>query len=136
MKEITRMLDDVQHGRMTAEELLPVVYTALRQLAASKLAREHPGQTLQATALVHEAWLRVQGGRPPAWDGRGHFFAAAAEAMRRILVDNARRKQAVRHGGRLRRTQLDEEKIVAKSPDNELLEIHEALDKLVAHDAR
>jgi RNA polymerase sigma factor (TIGR02999 family) len=136
MSEITRMLQAVQDGQMPSEKLLPLVYEELRRLAASRLKREPPGQTLQATALVHEAWLRVRGDSKVVWDGRPHFFAAAAEAMRRILVDNARRKQAVRHGAGLRRTQLDEERIVAEKGDTELLAVHEALDRLAAHDAR
>jgi RNA polymerase sigma factor (TIGR02999 family) len=122
----------------TAGTLLPRVYAELRRLAASKLAHERPGQTLQATALVHEAWLRVQGDPGRRWDGRRHFFAAAAEAMRRILIDNARRKQAVRHGGGLRRTELQSDALPIgnDAPDEELLAVHEALDALAAHDAR
>ena len=122
----------------TAETLLPRVYAELRRLAASKLARERPGQTLQATALVHEAWLRVQGDPGQRWDNQRHFFAAAAEAMRRILIDNARRKQAIRHGGGLHRTELDSDAlpIDGAAPDDELLAVHEALDALADHDAR
>jgi RNA polymerase sigma factor (TIGR02999 family) len=136
MSEITRMLDAVQQGQLASEKLLPVVYQELRRLAANKLKHEPPGQTLQATALVHEAWLRVQGDSKLIWDGRYHFFAAAAEAMRRILVDNARRKQAIRHGGGMRRTELDEERVVAEAADEELLAVHEALDALTTHDRR
>ena len=122
----------------TAAALLPRVYAELRRLAASKHAQEHPGQTLQATALVHVAWLRVQGDPDQRWEGRRHFFAAAAEAMRRILIDNARRKQAVRHGGGLHRTELESDALPIRSeaPDDELLAVHEALDALAAHDAR
>ena len=102
MSDATRILDRVQQGDPTAaEELLPLVYDELRGLAAAKMAREQPGQTLQATGLVHEAWLRLVGNDPSQpWNSRGHFFAAAAEAMRRILVENARRKRALRHGGK------------------------------------
>ena len=100
MNQITRVLHAIEHGDpRAAEELLPLVYDELRQLAAVKLAREKPGQTLQPTALVHEAYLRVVGPKDHGWDGRAHFFAAAAEAMRRILIDNARRKARLRHGG-------------------------------------
>jgi len=126
----------VQKGRMAAADLLPLLYDELRQLAAAKLAREAPGQTLQATALVHEAWLRVQTDGQPAWDGRAHFFGAAAEAMRRILVDNARRKQAIRHGGELKRTELVDSQIRAEVPDDELLEVHEALEALASEHPR
>jgi RNA polymerase sigma factor (TIGR02999 family) len=121
-----------------SEELLPLLYQELRRLAASLLARERPGQTLQATALVHEAWLRVQGDTNQRWESRRHFLAAAAEAMRRILIDNARRKQAARHGGGLHRTgrEPDDIPIAGVAPDDELLAVHEALDALAAHDAR
>ena len=124
-----------------AEKLLPLVYDELRRLAAAKLAREAPGQTLQATALVHEAWLRLAGSRARdrAWNGRAHFFAAAAEVMRHILTDNARRKQAVRHGGGLQRADTDDSLFRIAAPDvkdEELLAVHEAVDKLAAHDSR
>ena len=100
MNDVTRILSAVEHGDPTAaEQLLPLVYDELRRLAAQRLAREKPGQTLQATALVHEAYLRLVGPQDPGWDGRGHFFAAAAEAMRRILVERARRKRRRKHGG-------------------------------------
>ncbi len=108
MTEVTRILSLIESGVAgAAGQLLPLVYDELRKLAAAKLGREQPGQTLQATALVHEAYLRLVGGAQAgkAWDGRGHFFAAAAEAMRRILVDNARRKQRLRHGGELERVE-------------------------------
>src|SRR5437773_6838404 len=99
MSDVTQVLDAMERGEpRAAEELLPLVYEELRKLAACKMAHEAPGQTLQPTALVHEAWLKLAGNTNPAWDGRAHFFAAAAEAMRRILIDNARRKKALRHG--------------------------------------
>jgi len=125
------------HEAGTAEQLLPLVYDELRRLAAQKLNRENPGQTLQATALVHEAWLRLGGDEQPDWQNRAHFFAAAAEAMRRILIDNARRKQANRHGGGLKRTSLAPNCLEpATGPDDDLLlAVHEALDQLAAHDA-
>lgn len=118
-----------------AEELLPLVYGELRRLAAQKMSRELPGQTLQATALVHEAWLRLGGENQPAWKNRAHFFAAAAEAMRRILVDNARRKNAVRHGARAEYVSLDALELAAGMEDDLLLALHEALDRLAGHDA-
>src|SRR5215470_16815816 len=100
MSEVTRILTAIEHGDPhAADELMPLVYEQLRHLAAQKMAHEAPGQTLQATALVHEAWLRLIGKEPVQWSGRAHFFAAAAEAMRRILINNALRKRAVRHGG-------------------------------------
>jgi RNA polymerase sigma factor (TIGR02999 family) len=139
MTEITRILQQLEHGEsQAAEALLPLVYEELRRVAASKLARESPGQTLQATALVHEAWLRIAGDNAPVWEGRRHFFAAAAEAMRRVLIDNARRKQAVRHGGGLHRTEKEPDHlpIVGGAPDEELLAVHEALAALAVHDAR
>jgi RNA polymerase sigma factor (TIGR02999 family) len=121
----------------SASRLLSLVYTELRQLAARKMARENPGQTLQATALVHEAWLRLGGGDKIAWQNRTHFFAAAAEAMRRILIDNARRKNAVRHGGQAGRVDfdLDSLELAAGMDDAQLLALHDALDALAAHDA-
>ena len=116
---------------------MPLVYDELRKLAAAKLAHEAPGQTLQATALVHEAWLRLGGDAQPAWENRRHFFAAAAEAMRRILVDNARRKRCVRHGGDLERVDLAAIQVPASDPeDDQLLAVHEALDELAKLDPR
>lgn len=118
---------------------MPLVYEELRKLAAAKMAREAPGQTLQATALVHEAWLRLGGEQQPDWQNRAHFFASAAEAMRRILIDRARRRQAGRHGGELLRTSadaLDQVADAAGAGDSELLDVHEALDALARHDAR
>ena len=122
-----------------AEQLLPLVYEELRRLAAAKMAREAPGQTLQPTALVHEVWLRLGGDGQPQWSNRAHFFAAAAEGMRRILIDNARRKRAARHGGGLAKVSADATGFEIASPsrdDEELLLVNEALDALAAHDAR
>src|SRR5438045_9022338 len=107
MSDVTRILEAIQHGDgRAADELLPLVYEELRKLAAHKMANEMPDHTLQPTALVHEAWLRLTGGANQEWNGRSHFFAAAAEAMRRILVANARRKQPVKHGGDLQRVDM------------------------------
>jgi RNA polymerase sigma factor (TIGR02999 family) len=136
MTDITHILEAAQQGDpKAAEELLPLVYTELRKLAAAKMARELPGQTLQPTALVHEAWLRVSGPSPQNFQNRAHFFAAAAEAMRRILIDNARRKHALRHGGGQARVDLEAADIAAPTNDEQLLAVHEALDKLAAEDA-
>ena len=110
------------------------LYHELRQLAAHQLSRQLPGQTLQATALVHEAWLRL-GGSDQRWQNRAHFFGAAAQAMRQFLIDQARRKAAIRHGGGQERVELNESKIIGGAPDEQLLEIDEALDRLAAHDA-
>ena len=123
-------------GAQAAAELLPLIYDELRRLAAQKLSRENPGQTLQATALVHEAWLRLAGQSPQAqrWNGRGHFFSAAAEAMRRILIDRARRKASQHHGGDLQRVEVDAVRIAAPLPDDQLLALHEALDELARQD--
>jgi RNA polymerase sigma factor (TIGR02999 family) len=134
MTDVTRILSAIQHGDpRAAEQLLPLVYGELRRLAARKLARERAGQTLQATALVHEAYLRlVEGerrGSSPPWESRRHFFAAAAEAMRRILVENARRKQSVRHGGGRQRLDLDEA-LSLPEPRQDLLALDEALTRL------
>jgi len=136
MNDVTRILSAIEHGDPKAsEELLPLVYRELRRLAKQRLAHEKPGQTLQATALVHEAYLRlVDGDAVQGWNSRGHFFAAAAEAMRRILVDNARRKQTEKHGGRLERQDLDGIDIVAPTPAEDLLALDEALAKLEASD--
>ncbi|WP_406697430.1 sigma-70 family RNA polymerase sigma factor [Singulisphaera sp. Ch08] len=136
MNDVTRILSAIEHGDPRAsEQLLPIVYGELRQLAQQRLAREKPGQTLQATALVHEAYLRlVDGQETQGWDRRGHFFAAAAEAMRRILVENARRKAAERHGGRLERQDPDAIDIAAPTPSEDLLALDEALAKLEAED--
>jgi RNA polymerase sigma factor (TIGR02999 family) len=136
MSEVTRILTAVEQGDPhAAEQLLPLVYEELRQLAAQKLAHEAPGQTLQATALVHEAYLRlVDAEHAQAWNSRGHFFAAAAEAMRRILIDSARRKQAEKHGGGRQRVDLAEAEAVAAVPPQDLLALDEALDRLTQHD--
>jgi RNA polymerase sigma factor (TIGR02999 family) len=113
-----------------ADELLPLVYEELRRLAAQKMAREAAGQTLQPTALVHEAWLRLVGSHAQPWNSRGHFFAAAAEAMRRILIDNARRKNRLRHGQGLARVDLDQVDVAIHSDDGTLLRVDDALQKL------
>src|SRR5437870_8363625 len=133
MNDVTRVLSAIEGGDPhAAEQLLPLVYQELRQLAAQKLAQEKPGQTLEATALVHEAYLRlVDVDRVQHWDSRGHFFAAAAEAMRRILVDNARRKRRPKHGGERQRIELDEAFSVA-DPREDLLALDEALTRLAA----
>jgi len=138
MSAVTRILSAIEEGDPhAAEQLLPLVYEELRQLAAQKLAQEKPGQTLQATALVHEAYLRlVDTGRAQHWNSRGHFFLAAAEAMRRILVENARRKRSLKHGGGRQRLGLDEAAANVAEPEDELLALHEALDQLAAEDAR
>ncbi|MSU49767.1 MAG: sigma-70 family RNA polymerase sigma factor [Opitutus sp.] len=140
MSDITHAISAIQNGEpRAAAQLLPLVYDELRKLAAQRLAQERPGQTLQATALVHEAWLRIAGGDPQTWNGRGHFFGAAAEAMRRILIDNARRKLAVRHGGGLKRVDVNGGGTEVAAPvgnDDELLAVHDALDRLAVQDAR
>ncbi len=129
MADVTRLLDAANRGdRQAAAGLLPLVYVELRKLAAAKLAHEKPGQTLEPTALGHEAYLRLVG--PQHFDGRGHFFAAAAEAIRRILVEQARRKQAARHGGARHRAGLDPDQIAAPARHDELLALHEALGRL------
>ena len=136
MSELTVILQRIDQGDPhAANELLPLVYEELRKLAAQKMAHEAPGQTLQATALVHEAWLRLGGDDQPEWQNRAHFFAAAAEAMRRILIDNARRKNYLRHGGGAERVSLDGLELAARMDDDQLLALHEALDRLAAHDA-
>src|SRR5262245_30329442 len=136
MTDVTRILSAIVQGDpRAAEQLLPVVYDELRQLAAQRLAHEAPGQTLQATAIVHEACLRlVDGGKAQHWNGRGHFFAAAAEAMRRIPVENARRKQTHKHGGDRQRLALDAEALVAPEANLDLLDLDAALDRLAGHD--
>jgi RNA polymerase sigma factor (TIGR02999 family) len=136
MNEVTRILSAVERGDpQAAEQLLPLVYSELRKLAAQRLAQEKPGQTLQATALVHDAYLRlVDGDVAQHWNSRGHFFAAAAEAMRRILIDQARRKQAEKRGGLGRRVPLDAADVGFTSPANELLDIDDALTRLDAED--
>jgi RNA polymerase sigma factor (TIGR02999 family) len=138
MSEVTRILSAIEQGESkAAEQLLPLVYEELRKLAATKLAQEKPGQTLQATALVHEAYLRLVGiDHTERWNNRGHFFAAAAEAMRRILIDNARRKRTEKHGGARRRVNLDDADAVATSPPDDLLALDEALEHLNRHDPK
>ncbi len=134
---VTRLLEDIRQGNPRAtEELLPLVYQELRRLAKSRMAKEPAGQTLQPTALVHEAYLRLVGNQPPDWSGRGHFFAACAEAMRRILVERARRKASVKHGGQRRRIELDDASPAAPAPDDDILAIDEALKRLEADDPR
>ena len=135
MSDVTRILTAIERGeRHAPEELLPLVYEELRQLAAQKLAQEKPGQTLQATALVHEAWLRLvqsePGGVEAKWNGRRHFFGAAAEAMRRILVENARRKKSLMHGGGLKRVDWEQVELAETTPPAELLVLDEALNEL------
>src|ERR1700722_11034073 len=134
MGEATRILTAIEAGDPTAaEQLLPLVYEELRKLAALRLAQEKPGQTLQATALVHEAFLRlVDGEKVQHWHSRGHFFAAAAEAMRRILVDNARRRRRPKHGGDRKRVDFDEGCSLTAERADQLLMLHEALEKLEA----
>ena len=137
MTDVTRLLDAIQQGDpKAAEELLPLVYQELRKLAAAKMARELPGQTLQPTALVHEAWLRVAGsGGQAQFANRAHFFSCAAEAMRRILVENARRKHAAKRGGPAHeRVDLDSVEIAAPDADDRVLAVHEALEKFAAID--
>jgi RNA polymerase sigma factor (TIGR02999 family) len=138
MADVTRILSAIEQGDPSAaSQLLPLVYDELRQLAAQRLAQEKPGQTLQATALVHEAYLRLVGGEmPQRWDSRRHFFAAAAEAMRRILVEKARRKRSVKHGGQRARIDLDEALIVRDEPGHDLLDLDELLDQLAGTDSR
>ena len=132
MSDVTRILSQIEQGDpRAAEQLLPLVYDELRKLAAARLAAEQPGQTLQATALVHEAYVRLVGANGvEKWDGRGHFFAAAAEAMRRILVESARRKKRLRHGGDQCQVELNEELPTIDRPIDEILAVHEALDQL------
>ena len=135
MSEVTQILTSIEQGDpKAAEELLPLVYQELRRLAANKMASQAPGQTLQATALVHEAYLRLAGTGHHSWDSRGHFFAAAAEAMRHILVDRARRKKRAKHGGEHQRMDIDVVEIAAEGDDEKVLLVHEALNKLAAED--
>jgi RNA polymerase sigma factor (TIGR02999 family) len=137
MSHVTQILSAIEHGDPSAaEQLLPLVYDELRKLAAQKLAQEKRGQTLQATALVHEAYLRlVDGDKAPHWNNRGHFFAAAAEAMRRILVDQARRKLSLRRGGNLQRQPLEDHEIEAPEPSLDMLAVNEALERFQSIDA-
>ena len=137
--EITLLLNQVGAGdSQAADRILPLVYEELRKLAAAKMARESAGQTLQPTALVHEVWLRLGADHQPAWQNRAHFFSAAAEAMRRILIENARRRRALRHGGAVEKVSADAMplEIAAPEADDELLLLHDALDALARHDPR
>lgn len=136
MNDITQILSAIEQGDPhAAQQLLPLVYDELRRLAAHKLTAEAPGQTLQATALVHEAYLRLVGtDNPQRWDSRGHFFAAAAEAMRRILVENVRRKRSLKQGGGRMREEFDEAQLAAPEPDEDLLALDEALNRLAGKD--
>ena len=135
MNEVTRILGAIAgNDPKAASQLLPLVYDELRKLAACKMAKENPGQTLQPTALVHEAWLRLAGGEDHTWDNRAHFFGAAAEAMRRILIENARRKKALRHGAGQAPLDIQELEIAAPASDDQMLAVHEALNKLAAVD--
>jgi RNA polymerase sigma factor (TIGR02999 family) len=136
MSEVTQILDALASGdRQAAAQLLPLVYAELRRLAAVWLAQEAPGHTLQPTALVHEAYLRLVGASDErCWNSRGHFFAAASEAMRRILVESARRKSRVKHGGEMQRVDLDAQDVPVRPPPEEILALDEALTRLAAED--
>ena len=136
MSDFTLILQQMERGEpQAAEKLLTLVYDELRRIAAWKMAGESAGQTLQPTALVHEAWLRLGGDEQPTWQNRAHFFGAAAEAMRRILIDRARRRQGIRHGGGLERVHVDDfDRVAGVEDDDQLLAVHEALDKLAARD--
>ena len=135
MSALTHVIEAAERGDpKAAQELLPLVYEELRKLAASRMANDAAGTTLQPTALVHEAWLRLVGNENPKFAGRAHFFAAAAEAMRRILIDRARRKAAVRHGGGQKRVDIQQIDLASPDADEQLLAVHAALDKLAAQD--
>jgi RNA polymerase sigma factor (TIGR02999 family) len=135
MSDVTRILNAIERGDTSAtDELLPLVYEELRILAAQKLSHEPPGQTLQATALVHEAYIRLVGDEPRSWENRGHFFAAAAEAMRRILVENARRKKREKHGGDRKRLDLVMVDAAINGPSEDILVLDEAIEKLAKED--
>ncbi len=138
MSDVTRILSAIEDGdAQAAEQLLPLVYEELRKLAAAKMAQEKPGQTLQATALVHEAYLRlVDVDKAQHWDSRGHFFAAAAESMRRILVENVRRKNRTKRGGDLQRVELGEADLAVAAPDERVLAVDESLEKLAREDSQ
>jgi RNA polymerase sigma factor (TIGR02999 family) len=137
MTNVTRLLASIDQGDPSAaDDLLPLVYSELRQLAAARLRHEQPGQTLQATALVHEAYLRLVGGESEqSWDSRGHFFAAAAESMRRILVERARRRKAEKHGGQMARVELSAHDLLSRSDPEEILALSDALDVLARAEA-
>ena len=135
MTDVTRILNAIEQGdAKAADELLPLVYEELRRLATHKMSHEPPGQTLQATALVHEAYIRLVGSHDQNWSGRTHFFAAAAEAMRRILIDNARRKQRLKRGGARQRVDLDKVNITFEDPSTNIIALDEALAKLTQED--
>ena len=135
VSDVTRILEAASQGDpKAADELLPLVYDELRKLAAVKMAQERPDQTLQPTALVHEVWLRLTGNENQKWNGRAHFFGAAAEAMRRILIENARRKRAARHGGGQAKLDINEIEIAAAGKDDELLAVSDALEKFATRD--
>ena len=135
MSEVTRILEAARQGdSKAASELLPLVYDELRRIAAARMAHEAPGQTLQPTALVHEAWLRLGGDAQPSWENRAHFLGAAAEVMRRILVENARRKLRLKRGGGQERIDLEESAIQAPAEDEKVVQVHEALDALAKED--
>jgi RNA polymerase sigma factor (TIGR02999 family) len=135
MSEITRILNQAEAGDPTAAaDLLPLVYAELRKLAMHKMANEKPGQTLQPTALVHEAYLRLVGSKDQHWNSRGHFFVAAAEAMRRILIENARRKHAVKHGSGLERLDIDQLNVAITSNSDQVLAVNDALERLAGRD--
>lgn len=135
MSDITRILTAIEQGdARAADELLPLVYQELRQLAAQKMSHEQPGQTLQATALVHEAYIKLVGAEAQNWSGRTHFFAAAAEAMRRILIDNARRKQRLKRGGARQKIDLNNAEISIEAPSDDLVALDEALEMLAKMD--
>ena len=135
-RQITQILEEIGDGQQSAEELLPLVYDELRSLARSRIAREMPGQTLQATALVHEAYLRLIGNTDPGWNGRGHFFGAAALAMRRILVEQARRKARLRHGGGQRRLDVADARLAIEPPGDDVLAVDHAVRRLEQEDPR
>jgi RNA polymerase sigma factor (TIGR02999 family) len=135
MSDVTQILGAMQQGDpKAATELLPLVYQELRRLAAYRMANELPGQTLQPTALVHEVWLKLVGNEQQTWQNRAHFFGAAAEAMRRILIDNGRRKRAQKHGGCQQRLNIADLDLAGEAKDDELLAVHEALDQFAAQD--
>lgn len=136
MNEVTRILQRIESGGANTADLLPLVYEELRALARARMANERPNHTLQGTALVHEAYLRLVGGEPQPWANRAQFFAAAAEAMRRILIDHARRRLSQRRGGDKTHVELDEFAIAVPADDDELLAVHDALEKLAAHDSQ
>jgi RNA polymerase sigma factor (TIGR02999 family) len=135
MSEITQVLEAIGRGENCAsEELLPLVYAELRRHASVKMAQEAGGQTLQPTALVHEAWLRMFGDGDRRWQNRGHFFGAAAQAMRRILIENARRKSCLKRGGHQVRVDVEQVELAATTPDEKMLLIDDALEKLQIQD--